>query len=142
MNGKNTHFNHWATIVTSSIEILQARRKVQELAQKLGFTHVDQVLLSSAVSESCRILLDHFFSFKIRIENKDGLYIKIHTFTNHEADITSTSSDSGNILSIINLELLNSKRFFDEVQSVRENGSGPFLILRKWNRDSSTTTDH
>lgn len=141
MNNRNIHFKSWKATVTSGIQISQARGKVRELARSSSFSHTEQVLISSTVSECCRILLDHFSAFKIYIENKYGLYVKIYMLKeNIKRTKPLLHAYPIDILSILNLELLNSQHFFDEVLSVRENGCGPHLVLKKWKRDSPMET--
>lgn len=129
MGNTNSVFS-WSTTIASTQDILKTREQVQQIAQKIGFRHADQVLLASAVSGICRDLLDHSSSFAICIDGEDGLFIKVYELHNISFQTQPRLDNSRDIL---NLDFYNSRNLFDKAEWLDIERSEPYLILQKSN---------
>lgn len=137
MNRKSEKNRIWIISKGSTKGISATRELVQNLAKKINLTPADQIFLTSAYSNMCRILLEHFSSFNVSIREiqnrrKPGFAIRFKV-----TEIKKESSSikiKATIQKLLSQDLKRVSSPFDEVISPEKSQKEWSLILKKWSK--------
>ena len=122
--------------IASDVQIIAARRKVREIASKIGFGTVDQTRITTAVSELARNIYQFAGKGMVTIFMLEGdrKGIKIICQDNGPgiADIKLAMTDGYSTGKSLGLGLPGTKRLMDEFQIESESDKGTKVTVTKW----------
>jgi serine/threonine-protein kinase RsbT len=125
--------------IASDVDIVNARAKGRELAAAQGFTHGDQTVIATAISEVARNILLYARRGEVRIRaatdtGRDGLVIVAEDNGPGIRDIERALQDGFSTSGGLGLGLPGARRLMDDfdVQSVP--GQGTTVTMTKWKR--------
>jgi serine/threonine-protein kinase RsbT len=125
--------------IRSDADIVTARLAVRSMAERIGFTGVDVVLIATAVSEVARNMVEYAKQGEIILANmhhgaKRGLEVLAKDEGPGISDVTQAMQDGYSTSRGLGLGLPGSKRLMDEFEIVSQVGSGTKVTMRKWLR--------
>lgn len=122
--------------VASEPDVVTVRRRVREVASKLGFTLVDQTKVVTAASELARNTLIHGGGGKMEITTLNGPRVGLRlTFEDQGqgiADIQLALRDGFTTGSGLGLGLGGAKRLVNEFDIASEVGKGTRVTVVRW----------
>jgi serine/threonine-protein kinase RsbT len=121
-------------------DVVIARRKVRELAQRQGLCHVDVEALATAVTELTRNILVHASSGELLVrctgdEGRRGVLVIARDQGPGIADLQQAMRDGYSSGSGLGLGLPSAQRLCDEFAIESKPGDGTIVTLCKWARD-------
>ena len=122
--------------VTSEPDVVTVRRRVREVATKLGFTLVDQTKVVTAASELARNTLIHGGGGKLEIATLNGPRVGLQlTFEDQGQgipDIQLALRDGFTTGAGLGLGLGGAKRLVNEFNIISEVGKGTKVTVVRW----------
>jgi len=125
--------------IRSDADIVTARLAARSMAERMGFSSVDVVLIATAVSEVARNIVAYAKQGEITVTNthrgtKKGLEVLARDEGPGICDLTQVMQDGYSTSRSLGLGLPGSKRLMDEFEIVSQVGSGTKVTMRKWLR--------
>jgi serine/threonine-protein kinase RsbT len=123
--------------VSSDVDMVPARRKGRELADKLGFSRTDATLIATAISEVARNIIVHVGEGEIvisasREQGRDCITVVARDSGPGIADVASAMRDGESQEGSLGLGLPGSRRLMDEFSIESEVGRGTTITMKKW----------
>jgi serine/threonine-protein kinase RsbT len=123
--------------ISSDVDMVPARRKGRELADKLGFSRTDATLIATAISEVARNIIMHVGEGEIiisasREQGKDCIIVVARDSGPGIADVTSAMTDGESQEGSLGLGLPGSRRLMDDFSIESEIGRGTTITMKKW----------
>lgn len=120
-------------------DIVTARQQGRALAQETGFNGSDLTVISTAISEVARNIVEHATSGEIilRAVNETphpGLVVVARDNGPGIPDLALAMQDGYSTGKGLGLGLPGSRRLMDEFEIVSEVGSGTTVTMKKWSR--------
>ena len=144
MSGANkvtavTILNEVRIPITADVDIVTARQQGRAQAQRGGFDGTELTVVSTAISEIARNILDYATRGEIiiRVVN-DGARIGIVVIASDEgpgiADVSLALQDGYSTGRGLGLGLPGARRLMDEFDIVSTPGKGTEITMKKWRR--------
>jgi serine/threonine-protein kinase RsbT len=113
--------------ICSAADIVSARQEARALAIEAGFSVCDSTLITTAISEITRNVLEYAEQGEVTISllNDRGPGI---------ANITQVMKDGYSSRQGLGIGLPGTKRLMDEFEIKSKVGSGTTVTMKKWNR--------
>lgn len=123
--------------ISSDDDIVTARQKGRGLAERLGFSTTDQVLITAAISELARNIVLYAGSGEIRIDilnhhERKGIRVVALDHGPGIRDIEQAMQPGFSTSSGLGLGLPGVKRLMDEVSVESRPGEGTTIVAKKW----------
>jgi serine/threonine-protein kinase RsbT len=123
--------------VASDIDMVPARQKGRELADKLGFSRTDATLIATAISEVARNIVMHVGEGEIIIsasheQGRDCITVVARDSGPGIADVNSAMKDGESHEGGLGLGLPGSRRLMDDFAIESKVGRGTTVTMRKW----------
>ena len=118
-------------------DIVSARTAAREMAERLGFTAIDVVLIATAVSAVARNIVEHAKRGEIVLSTQQhgkdsGLEIVAQDKGPGIANVTEALQEGYSTTRGLGLGLPGMRRLMDEFAIVSRVGSGTKVTMRKW----------
>jgi serine/threonine-protein kinase RsbT len=125
--------------IESAADIVAARRQARALATEAGFSICDSTLITTAVSEMSRNILEYAQQGEVTISllkngTRSGVKIVVKDCGPGIADISQVMQDGYSSRKGLGIGLPGTKRLMDEFEIRSKVGSGTTVIMKKWNR--------
>jgi serine/threonine-protein kinase RsbT len=123
--------------VTSDVDMVPARQKARELADKLGFSRTDATLIATAISEVARNIIMHVGEGEIAIsecrdQGRDCIVVVAHDSGPGIADVGLAMRDGESQEGGLGLGLPGARRLMDDFAIESEVGQGTTITMKKW----------
>lgn len=123
-------------VVTNAQDIVSARLRGREFAQSLGFALPDAILITTAIAELARNMLDHACDGTLslrRVEDRDrvGLAIRARDRGPGIADVERALLGGYSTSGQLGMGLAGVRRIMDEV-TVKSGADGTLVTATKW----------
>ena len=120
-------------------DIVAARQRGRALSEKLGFSTVEQAIISTAISELARNILEYAKKGEVSVgEIEDGGRRGIIVIARDGGpgipDIAKAMQDGFSTRNSLGLGLPSTRRLMDEFDIVSVVGKGTTVIVKKWLR--------
>jgi len=125
--------------IGSSADVVVARRQARELATEAGFSLCDSTLITTAISEMSRNILEYAQHGEVTIcilknGTKSGVKIVACDQGPGIADISQVMQDGYSSRKGMGIGLPGTKRLMDEFEIESKVGKGTTVTMKKWNR--------
>jgi serine/threonine-protein kinase RsbT len=126
--------------ITTDTDIVVARQKGRELAERIGFSRTDLTFIATAISEVARNITSYAGQGEIllRVVDGDGR-VGIHMEARDDGpgigDLQRALEDGYSTAEGMGLGLPGARRLMDEFEVRSEAGTGTTVIMRKWGPD-------
>jgi serine/threonine-protein kinase RsbT len=129
--------------ISSVADIKTAREHGRSIATKLGFSGSDPTIITTAISEIARNIIEHAKRGNIMIQpvkenSKHGIAIIAQDEGPGIPDVTRAMQDGFSTGKGLGLGLPGSKRLMDEFKIISEVGKGTTIHMKKWKNVSYT----
>jgi serine/threonine-protein kinase RsbT len=126
-------------LIEGDADIVAARRKVREVAQQIGFTGSDLVLIATAISEITRNIISYAKRGVMTLSAvTDGRHRGIMIVVRDEGpgigDIEQAMRDGFSTGKSLGLGLPGARRLMDDFEIVSMVGEGTTVTMSKWLR--------
>jgi serine/threonine-protein kinase RsbT len=123
--------------IVSDADIVEARMAARALAEFVGFTEGDLVMIATAVSEVARNIIEYAKPGEVALavvqnELRRGLEVVARDQGPGIDDISQAMQDGFSTSRSLGLGLPGSRRLMDEFQVQSKIGHGTTVIMRKW----------
>lgn len=123
--------------IKSDMDIVAAREQGRGLAERIGFTPVELTVISTAISEIARNIIEHAKSGEIVLSEyqngaKHGIQITASDQGPGIPDVNRAMQDDYSTGKGLGLGLPGSKRLMDEFEIQSHVGQGTVVVMRKW----------
>jgi serine/threonine-protein kinase RsbT len=123
--------------IKSDTDIVAAREQGRGLAERIGFTPVELTVISTAISEIARNIIEHAKSGEIVLSEyqngaKHGIQIMASDQGPGIPDVNRAMQDDYSTGKGLGLGLPGSKRLMDEFEIQSHVGQGTVVVMRKW----------
>ncbi|HEX2736090.1 MAG TPA: anti-sigma regulatory factor [Polyangiaceae bacterium] len=120
-------------------DIVTARQKGRELAALVGFSHTDQTLLATAISEVARNIVNYagigtIVLSSVEDQGRSGIMIVAQDHGPGIADIELAMRDGFSTGNSLGVGLPGTKRLVDDFELTSTLGVGTTVTLKKWLR--------
>jgi serine/threonine-protein kinase RsbT len=125
--------------ITADVDIVTARQQGRVQAQRGGFDGTELTVISTAISEIARNILDYAArgEIVIRIVN-DGVKVGVVVIASDEgpgiANLSLALQDGYSTGRGLGLGLPGARRLMDEFEIVSSPGQGTLITMKKWRR--------
>jgi serine/threonine-protein kinase RsbT len=139
-SGGGTSMRHEVRVtIGSPADIVEARQQGRELAILAGFSICDSTLITTAISEMSRNILEYASNGEVVISLlkngiKSGVKIVVSDQGPGIADISQVMQDGYSSRKGMGIGLPGTKRLMDEFEIRSKIGSGTTVTMKKWNR--------
>jgi serine/threonine-protein kinase RsbT len=128
-----------SVVVASEDDIVLARRKVRQLAEKLGFDPFTIAAITTATSELCRNIYVHATRGTTLVEEiatagRSGIRVEFRDAGPGIADIDRVLAGGYSTAKSLGLGVSGSKRLVDEFRIETIVGHGTVITVVKWKR--------
>lgn len=118
-------------------DIVAARRRGRELAAQVGFSNSNLTLITTAISEITRNIVEHAHSGEVTISvirngTKQGVKIVATDQGPGIADISTVMRDGYSTGKGLGIGLPGTKRLMDEFEISSTIGKGTVITMKKW----------
>lgn len=125
--------------VTCDADIVEARLAARKMAEHLGFSGTELVVIATAVSEMARNILEYAKTgevvvFPIQNSGRSGLEVIARDSGPGIQDLELAMQDGFSTGRGLGLGLPGTRRLMDEFDVVSKVGSGTTVTLKKWRR--------
>lgn len=126
-------------VIARDGDIVEARRKGRELAQRIGFTGSDLTLIATAISEIARNIVVYADRGRISLSEADnggrrGIVVIARDEGPGIADIERAMRDGYSTGNSLGLGLPGARRLMDDFEIMSTVGQGTTVTMRKWKR--------
>ncbi len=123
--------------IRSDVDVVEARAASREVANRVGFSGIDQVLIATAVSEIARNIIEYARAGEVLISAIDGGRRKgVEIIFLDEgpgiADITQALEAGFTTSRGLGMGLPGARRLMDEFDIASRVGRGTTVKMRKW----------
>lgn len=123
--------------IAENDDLVRARARVRDVAIEMGFSHIDQVRLVTAVSELARNIVRYadagFMEIrKIVISGRRGLQVTFEDRGRGIEDIELAMTDGYTSGRGLGKGLPGSRRLVDDFEIQSEVGKGTTVVITKW----------
>lgn len=123
--------------INSDSDIVTARQQGRALASRAGFGDTDLTVISTAISEVARNIVEHALSGEIilKIEtngSRPGIVVVARDDGPGIADLSLAMQDGYTTGSGLGLGLPGTRRLMDEFEITSEPGTGTVVTMKKW----------
>jgi serine/threonine-protein kinase RsbT len=123
--------------IESPADIVAARQQARALATQAGFSICDSTLITTAISEMTRNILEYASHGEITISllkngNKHGVRIVATDQGPGIADISQVMQDGYSSRQGMGIGLPGTKRLMDEFEITSKIGKGTTITMKKW----------
>ena len=123
--------------IRSHADILEARKKGRELARALGFSAVDCILITAAISELARNIVVHARDGEIRLRpdalaGETGIEVTAIDRGPGIFDVDGAIRNGRSMTGNLGLGLPGVKRIMDDFEIASKPGQGATVTVRKW----------
>jgi len=130
---------HARILIRNDSDIVAARHKGRELMASLGFSGVEITLVTTAISELARNILEHGGTGEICLSRisqaaRDGVEIIAEDGGPGIPDISLAMQDGYSTKRGLGLGLPGTRRLMDDFQIYSEVGKGTKVVAKKWKR--------
>jgi serine/threonine-protein kinase RsbT len=120
-------------------DIVEARRKGRELAQRIGFSGSDLTIITTAISEIARNIVVYADRGEISLSEADnggrrGIVVVARDEGPGIPDIERAMRDGYSTGNSLGLGLPGAKRLMDDFEIMSTVGQGTTVTMRKWKR--------
>jgi serine/threonine-protein kinase RsbT len=127
--------------ISSVADIMTAREQGRSLATKLGFSGSDPIIITTAISEIARNIVEHAEKGEIILQlvkenSKHGIAIIAQDEGSGIPDLTRAMQDGFSTGRGLGLGLPGTKRLMDEFKIISEVGKGTTIHMKKWKNPS------
>jgi serine/threonine-protein kinase RsbT len=124
-------------LISGSDDLVRVRARVRDEAIEMGFSHIDQVRLVTAVSELARNIVRYAESgfmeiSKIAVNGKRGLRLKFEDTGQGIVDIALAMTDGYTTGRGLGKGLPGARRLVDDFEIQSEIGKGTIIVITKW----------
>ena len=125
--------------IEAATDVVAARQQARALAGEAGFSTCDSTLITTAVSEMTRNILEYAGHGEVTITllkkgSKTGVQIVAHDDGPGIADIPQVMQDGYSSRKGMGIGLPGTKRLMDEFDIRSRLGSGTTITMKKWNQ--------
>jgi len=125
--------------ISSAADIVAARQEARALAIEAGFSVCDSTLITTAISEITRNVLEYAQQGEVTISvlkngSKNGVKIVVNDRGPGIANIPQVMKDGYSSRQGLGIGLPGTKRLMDEFEIRSKVGSGTTITMKKWNR--------
>ncbi|OFV94263.1 MAG: serine/threonine protein kinase [Gammaproteobacteria bacterium RIFCSPLOWO2_02_FULL_56_15] len=125
--------------INSDADIVTARQQGRELAQQAGFNGSDLTVISTAISEVARNIVEHARSGEIVLSvangpGRSGLVVVARDHGPGILDISLAMQDGYSTGKGLGLGLPGTRRLMDEFEITSKPGAGTTVTMKKWRR--------
>ena len=125
--------------ISSAADIVAARQEARALAIRAGFSICDSTLITTAISEMSRNVLEYAAEGEVTISllkngTKSGVKIVVHDCGPGIGDIAQVMKDGYSSRKGMGIGLPGTKRLMDEFEIRSKLGTGTTVTMKKWNR--------
>ena len=125
--------------IKSDADIVTARQQGRALAQEIGFNGSDLTVISTAISEVARNIIEHALSGEIVISainspGKHGLAVIARDKGPGIVDISLAMQDGYSTGKGLGVGLPGSRRLMDEFEITSVPGAGTTVKMKKWKK--------
>lgn len=125
--------------IDAAADIVAARRQARAMATEAGFSICDSTLITTAVSEMSRNILEYAQHGEVTFSllkngSHRGVKIVVRDFGPGIADISQVMQDGYSSRKGLGIGLPGTKRLMDEFEIRSKVGSGTIITMKKWNR--------
>jgi serine/threonine-protein kinase RsbT len=126
-------------VIARDGDIVEARRKGRELAQRIGFTGSDLTLIATAISEIARNIVVYADRGRISLSEagnggRRGIVVIARDEGPGIADIERAMRDGYSTGNSLGLGLPGARRLMDDFEIMSTVGQGTTVTMRKWKR--------
>ncbi len=123
--------------VSSEIDIVTARQKGREMAQRLGFSNTELTLIATAISEVTRNIVEYARRGELCLNiiqkgDKRGIVVIASDRGPGIPNIKLAMQDGYSTGKSLGLGLPGAKRLMDDFEIVSEVGKGTKVTMKKW----------
>lgn len=120
-------------------DVVTARQKGREMAQRVGFTGSDLTIIATAISEIARNIVVYarrgeVIVSQLQLGAKRGVLVVARDEGPGIADIEQAMRDGFSTGKSLGLGLPGARRLMDEFEIVSEPGKGTVVTMKKWTR--------
>jgi serine/threonine-protein kinase RsbT len=120
-------------------DVVTARQKGREMAQRIGFSGSDLTIIATAISEIARNIVLYARRGEVIVSpvkegSKRGLLVVARDEGPGIADIEQAMRDGFSTGKSLGLGLPGARRLMDEFEIVSEMGKGTVVTMKKWTR--------
>jgi serine/threonine-protein kinase RsbT len=124
--------------VAAAADIVMARERVRAIAARTGFSVCDSTLITAAVSEISRNIVEHATQGELTITvvfkgAKTGIRIVVADRGPGIADIAQAMKDGYSSRHGMGIGLPGAKRLMDDFEITSNVGVGTTIVMTKWN---------
>ena len=125
--------------INSNTDIVVARQQGRELAQQAGFRGADLTVISTAISEVARNVVEHAQSGEVVIAVVDngessGVTVVVRDNGPGIPDISLAMQDGFSSGRGLGVGLPGARRLMDEFEIISHPGKGTTVTMKKWRR--------
>lgn len=125
--------------IHSAADIVAARQEARALAIEAGFSLCDSTLITTAISEIARNVLEFAQQGEVTISllkngTKNGVKIVVNDHGPGIANIAQVMKDGYSSRQGLGIGLPGTKRLMDEFEIRSKVGAGTTVTMKKWNR--------
>ena len=126
-------------VIAHDGDIVEARRKGRELAQRIGFSGSDLTLIATAISEIARNIVVYADRGEISLSEADnggrrGIIVVARDEGPGIPDIEGAMRDGYSTGNSLGLGLPGARRLMDDFEIMSTVGQGTTVTMRKWKR--------
>ncbi len=137
MNNRN---NSSTTRISKNIDIITVRSAGRDLAKRIGFSSYDQTLITTAISEIARNILEYAKTGEIHIHKiqdgkKEGIKITAEDQGPGIMEVEKVMQEGYSTGNGMGLGLPGAKRIMDDFKILSKIGEGSTIIMKKWLMD-------
>jgi serine/threonine-protein kinase RsbT len=123
--------------VSSDVDMVPARQKARDLADRLGFSRTDATLIATAISEVARNIIVHVGAGEITIsasreQGRECIVVVARDSGPGIADIALAMRDGESQEGSLGLGLPGARRLMDNFAIESEVGRGTTITMKKW----------
>ena len=125
--------------ISSAADIVAARQLARALALEAGFSVCDSTLITTAISEITRNVLEYARTGEVTISllrngSKSGVKIVVNDDGPGISNIPQVMKDGYSSRQGLGIGLPGTKRLMDEFEIRSKVGTGTTVTMKKWNR--------
>jgi serine/threonine-protein kinase RsbT len=129
--------DHARIRIRASADIIAARQQSRAIASLLGFSNSDLTMITTAISEVARNIVDYANEGQVTITlisegTKTGVKIVVSDQGPGIADISAAMRDGFSTGQRLGIGLPGARRLMDAFEIVSEVGKGTTIVMKKW----------
>jgi serine/threonine-protein kinase RsbT len=122
--------------IRTNLDVVEARTATRALANRIGFSGTDQVLLATAVSEIARNIVEYARTGEVLVSSIEGKRAGVEIIALDDgpgiADIPKALESGYTTARGLGMGLPGARRLMDEFDIATKVGRGTTVKMRKW----------